>query len=38
MKSVYSEAGYAKTVRMMKAELSRLRAQYKVPPVQPKKA
>ena len=38
MKSVYSETHYAKTVEKMKAELVRLRAQYKVPPIQPKRA
>jgi len=38
MKSVYSEARYAKTVKKMKAELVSLRAQYKAPPIQPKRA
>jgi len=38
MKSVYSDTHYAKIVEKMKAELVSLRAQYKAPPVQPKRA
>ncbi len=37
MVSVYSDADYAPVVERMKAQLARLRAEYKVPPLQPKK-
>ena len=37
MVSVYSDADYAPVVRMMKAELASLKAEYKVPPIQSKK-
>jgi arylsulfatase A-like enzyme len=37
MVSVYSNADYAPVVRMMKAELASLKAEYKVPPIQSKK-
>ena len=33
MKSVYSDASYASMVKTMKAELAKIRAEYKVPPL-----
>ena len=35
MVSVYDDVCYAPIVRAMKAELARLKAEYKVPPIQP---
>ena len=37
MVSVYSDVCYAPIVRTMKAELARLKAEYKVPPIQPER-
>ena len=37
MVSVYSDVGYAPIVRTMKAELARLKAEYKVPLIQPER-
>jgi arylsulfatase A-like enzyme len=34
MKSVYSDAQYARIVRTLKKELARLKTEYKVPPLQ----